>query len=155
MDNKIYSIGYGNLKIDDFILVLKKFDIRLLVDVRGKPYSKWNSSYIGTNLKRILEGTGIQYQWCQPLRGRTAEKPFEYFRALQKIIKMSESYSIALMCAELDPNKCHRLSKLALDIKKFTNVFHIYKAAVVDPASILDKKDKPKEKNKSMQLFLL
>jgi uncharacterized protein (DUF488 family) len=38
----LYSIGHGNKSIEKFIEQLKDFDIEYLIDVRSKPYSKFN-----------------------------------------------------------------------------------------------------------------
>ena len=38
----LYSIGHGNKEIEDFIQELKSFNIQYLVDIRSKPFSKWN-----------------------------------------------------------------------------------------------------------------
>lgn len=158
-DFKIYSIGYGNTNIGDFINILKEFDIRLILDVRAKPYSKWNSAYIKKNLEKILEGTGIKYRWVEPLRGRTEDKFSHYYDALRKVLECAEKFNTVLMCSELDPRKCHRYFKLTPDLEKFKKVNHIYRGQVVDPENIQDKKPKPKaetkKKEKSMQLLLL
>ena len=44
-DTTIYSIGHGNKKIEDFIGELKSFKIQFLLDIRSKPYSKWNPQF--------------------------------------------------------------------------------------------------------------
>ena len=138
-DYKIYSIGYGNLSVEDLIATLKKFDIKLIVDVRAKPYSKWNSIYIKENFEKRLEGTGIQYRWVEPLRGRTDEKLPMYYDALRKVISCIERFNVVLFCSELDPRKCHRYFKLTPDIEKFEKVYHIYRGEIVNPKDMLEK----------------
>ena len=41
----VYTIGHSNRNISDFIYILRKFNIELLVDIRTYPYSKFASDY--------------------------------------------------------------------------------------------------------------
>jgi uncharacterized protein (DUF488 family) len=41
----IFSIGHGNKDIETFIQELKSFDIGFLIDIRTKPFSKWNPDF--------------------------------------------------------------------------------------------------------------
>ncbi|QNU25062.1 DUF488 family protein [Geobacillus zalihae] len=41
----IYTIGYGNRNITDFISILTKYNIQYLVDVRTNPMSSYDPSY--------------------------------------------------------------------------------------------------------------
>ena len=54
-ENMIYTIGYGNRKIDNFIKTLQEFDIQYLIDVRSKPYSKFNPDFSQNELKLFLK----------------------------------------------------------------------------------------------------
>src|SRR5699024_11881552 len=60
-DATIYSIGHGNKKIEDFIAELKSFEIQFLLDIRSKPYSKWNPQFNQAALDLELENNGITY----------------------------------------------------------------------------------------------
>jgi len=57
----IFSIGHGNKKIEDFIQELKSFEIQFLLDIRSKPFSKWNPQFNQNELKYKLEEKGIKY----------------------------------------------------------------------------------------------
>ena len=37
---EIFTIGYGNREFEDFMALLKRFDIELIIDVRRFPTSK-------------------------------------------------------------------------------------------------------------------
>jgi len=41
MINTIYTIGYSGFVIDDFIQILKKYKISVVIDVRSNPYSQY------------------------------------------------------------------------------------------------------------------
>ena len=60
-DTTIYSIGHGNKKIEDFIAELKSFNIQFLLDIRSKPYSKWNPQFNQIALEAELKKNGITY----------------------------------------------------------------------------------------------
>ncbi|MGN6177950.1 MAG: DUF488 family protein [Mucilaginibacter sp.] len=51
----IYTIGHGNRKTDDFIYLLKKYEIELLVDVRTYPYSRFHTQFRQAALESSLD----------------------------------------------------------------------------------------------------
>ncbi|MGB0950301.1 MAG: DUF488 family protein, partial [Marinirhabdus sp.] len=57
----IYSIGHGNKKIQYFVSELKAFGIDHLLDIRSKPYSKWNPQYNKAQLEIELNNNDIKY----------------------------------------------------------------------------------------------
>ena len=61
IDSTIYSIGHGNKDIKDFIAELKSFNIQYLLDIRSKPYSKWNPQFNQSALELELKNNGITY----------------------------------------------------------------------------------------------
>ena len=42
----VYTIGHSNRNISDFIFILKKFEINLVIDIRTYPYSKDRKSVV-------------------------------------------------------------------------------------------------------------
>jgi uncharacterized protein (DUF488 family) len=57
----VFSIGHGNKKIEDFIQELKAYEIEFLLDIRSKPFSKWNPQFNQNELKFKLEEKGIKF----------------------------------------------------------------------------------------------
>ncbi|MGZ6365218.1 MAG: DUF488 domain-containing protein, partial [Ktedonobacteraceae bacterium] len=57
----IYTIGYGNRSIEDFVKLLKKFDIKFLVDIRSQPYSRFNTDFSKDELEKSLKQHSIRY----------------------------------------------------------------------------------------------
>ena len=41
----IYTIGHSNYSIERFVNMLRKYEIDVVVDIRGTPYSKYNTQY--------------------------------------------------------------------------------------------------------------
>ncbi|MDE7305335.1 MAG: DUF488 domain-containing protein [Alistipes sp.] len=129
MDATIYSIGHGNKPIGEFLEELAAFGIAYLVDVRSRPYSKWNPDFNQEPLRRALKEHGIVYGFMgDALGGVPADRTFYdaqgrivyetlkqsavFLEGLERIRKAEEQRcKTVLMCSETDPAQCHR-SKL-------------------------------------------
>jgi uncharacterized protein (DUF488 family) len=121
----IYTIGYGNRSIVEFIELLKRYSIQYLVDIRSKPYSRHNPNFSKDAIERQLKENHIRYVFMgDTLGGRPAdtscyvdgkvdydqveERTF-YQRGISNVHTAWErQLSIALMCREAKPQVCHR-----------------------------------------------
>lgn len=121
----IYSIGHSRHALQTFINLLRTHRIELVVDVRGQPYSRHNPQYNRERLKTSLEAAGIAYSWRgEYLSGRPKGRNFygpngevdwqtlrewpAMNRALDNLVEDITGNRVAMMCAEEDPNRCHR-----------------------------------------------
>lgn len=133
MNNKIhstiYSIGHGNKPINQFLKELEYFGIAYLVDVRSKPYSKWNPDFNQESLRKFLKEHDIIYGFMGNLLGGLPQdrscynadgkimyevlKNQSYFQeGLKRLVAANmQQHRIAIMCSESNPAECHR-SKL-------------------------------------------
>lgn len=125
-EHLIYTIGYGNRKIDDFIKILLSFDIQYLIDVRSRPYSKFNPAFSQDELKVFLKNSGIKYGFLGDTLGGRPDCPCcydsegkvdyeeikkqDFFREGLSRLKMAheKKLKIVLMCSESKPEECHR-----------------------------------------------
>jgi uncharacterized protein (DUF488 family) len=125
----IYTIGHGKRKSDEFLQLLKKFDIEYLIDVRSQPYSKFNPHFNQGELKALLESNGIKYVFMgDNIGGRpkdvscyNEEGKVDYEAVMSKdffrkgIDRLRTAYNkdvkVVIMCSESKPCECHR-SKL-------------------------------------------
>jgi len=125
----IHSIGHGNKSIKEVIKALRHFDIQYLLDVRSKPFSKWNPDFNRPLLKETLKEAGLTYVFvgdslgglpsdrsCYDESGKVLYeeiKEKDFFKSgLRRLFKAQENKAkIALMCSETNPAACHR-SKL-------------------------------------------
>ncbi|GAC1566342.1 MAG: DUF488 domain-containing protein [Ktedonobacteraceae bacterium] len=122
----IYTIGYGNRPIGDFIKLLQKYDIKFLVDLRSQPYSRYNRDFQKDALEHHLKRHQIRYIFmgdtlggrpedssCYTDDGRVdytilREKDF-YQRSISRLYAAWEKQlPIVLMCSEMKPQECHR-----------------------------------------------
>ena len=136
---KIFTVGYGGRKPDEFIALLREHGINIIVDVRLKPehafmgtYSKSTDPHKG--IQGLLERAAIQYVWAAELGNMF--KDFDdwqekYRRHLGETgdILCSRLYDLnipfCLMCCEKRASGCHR--KLIADylVSKGYEVEHL------------------------------
>lgn len=124
----IYTIGYGNRSIEQFVELLKKYGIAFLVDVRSQPYSRANQAFSRESLEKTLKEQHIRYVFMgDTLGGRPKDEScyvdgrVNYLHVRERafyqkgIAHLRHAWerrtAVALMCAELKPQECHR-SKL-------------------------------------------
>ena len=119
--SSIFSIGYQGYQMNEFVNVLHKYDISILVDVRSVPYSKihcWNKE----NLKQALKSEGIYYVNFGSRFGARPDNPNLYRngRADFELMSKADQFligceqilkskgTLCLMCMEEQPSMCHR-----------------------------------------------
>lgn len=122
----LFTIGYQERTLDDFVYKLKTFNISILIDVREIPVSR-KKGFSKTHLSQYLEDNDIQYIHFRNLGSPKvmrdklrSDGDYDYFfREYHKYIKsqariIEELYEIVsdnnccLMCYERFPDKCHR-----------------------------------------------
>lgn len=139
----IYTIGYGNRKIETFVSILHQYGITIIVDIRSKPYSRFQPAYNKTAFQNHLSSVGIGYLYKgDDLGGKPSnellytngklnyslvESTKQYRNALIEIVTMtSVGERVCLICAELDENTCHRKNLVGASLNKMgVTVLHI------------------------------
>ena len=151
---EVYTIGHSNHTIENFIALLRKHAIEVLVAVRSQPYSRHVPHFNRETLAHVLREQGFTYEHRgAQLGGRPADESFlladgsvDYDRvrasegfqqALDELLELVRGRRVALMCAESDHRRCHRgqLITPALLIHDVT-VLHIQPdGSLIDAAS--------------------
>src|SRR5579859_1358210 len=122
----IYTIGYGNRSIENFIKLLNAYNIKYLVDIRSQPYSRYSPAFSKDALELRLKQHQIRYIYmgdtlggrpkdssCYMDDGRVdytilREKDF-YQRGINRLhTAWEQQLPVALMCSEMKPEECHR-----------------------------------------------
>jgi uncharacterized protein YeaO (DUF488 family) len=124
----VYTIGYEGKKVDELVNILKKHDIKGLVDVRELALSRKNG-FSKSTLSAILKENGIVYRHYQDLGSPRAlrhqlwnERNYEeFFKKYSEWLNSTEAKTYledleglahirntAIMCFEKDVEKCHR-----------------------------------------------
>jgi uncharacterized protein (DUF488 family) len=125
----IFTLGHSTLPIEEFVALLKTYNIECLIDIRTIPRSRHNPQFNDTSLAELLPAEHIGYQHMKALGGlRHAHKnspnsgwrnksfrgyadymqTSEFRQALAALIEISRKRRTAIMCAEAVPWRCHR-----------------------------------------------
>lgn len=126
---RVFTIGHSTRPRGEFIALLRSFGVTVLLDIRIAPGSRRHPHFAGEALARSLAEFGIRYVHRKDLGGRRRPRPdsphvgwrnesfrgyadhmeSEAFRqALDEVVEHARSETIALMCAEAVPWRCHR-----------------------------------------------
>jgi len=123
-DRRLFTVGHSNRSVDDLQSLLAELDIRSVADVRRYPRSRRHPQFDRDELAGFLLRHGIAYHWLGRELGGLVEGSYETYmqtapfaRGLRRLEEMAESAATALLCAERDPDECHRrhLADLLLD----------------------------------------
>ncbi|THU36002.1 DUF488 domain-containing protein [Niastella caeni] len=138
----LYTIGHGSRKSDDFLALLKEYDIEYLADVRSKPYSRFHPQFNQNALKLFLEQQGIRYVFMgDELGGRPADascydkegkidyeivKTKDFFkRGIERLkTAYNKDVNLAIMCSERNPCECHRTRLIGMVLDNDNIILH-------------------------------
>ncbi len=153
----IYTIGYGNRSIEEFVRLLQQYDIKFLVDIRSQPYSRYNPDFSKDALERRLKQASIRYIFMGDTLGgrprddasyqedgrvdyeKVAEKEF-YQKGISYLhTAWNKQLRIVLMCSEAKPQACHRSKLIGKTLgKQNINVAHIDETGAVKTQEEVD-----------------
>lgn len=127
--NTIYTIGHSTRTSEQFLALLKAHHIQEIVDVRTVPKSRHNPQFGQDQLPPALKQAGIGYIHLKKLGGlrhpgkdslnqgwqNLSFRGFadymataEFAEGLQELKECAENRTVAIMCAEAVPWRCHR-----------------------------------------------
>lgn len=128
-NKRIYTIGHSTRSLEEFIAILKHYQIKVLADIRSMPGSRRVPQYNKENLEPALAAENIQYVHFKELGGLRPTKKdsvntgwrnksfrgyADYMQTpdfedgLNALISLAASTTVAIMCAEAVPWRCHR-----------------------------------------------
>jgi uncharacterized protein (DUF488 family) len=126
----LYTVGHSNHPIGRFIELINAAGIELIVDVRSVPFSRFAPQFNRAALEKSLSSARIGYCYLGDLLGgrpggrskgaplsweeASAGEPFQ--EGLRRLWELSVSKRCAVMCAERDPNRCHRKHLIAAGV---------------------------------------
>ncbi len=129
-DITIYTIGHSTRTLEEFSLILEKYHVTMIVDVRAIPRSRHNPQFNKETLPEFLRSESVRYIHMPELGGlrRTSSdstnlawenKSFrgyadymqtkEFTESLLKLVALSRESQMCIMCAEAVPWRCHRI----------------------------------------------
>ncbi len=153
----IYTIGYGNRSIEEFVGLLQQYNIKFLADIRSQPYSRYNPDFSKDALEKRLKQANIRYIFMGDTLGgrprddtsyqedgrvdyeKVAEKDF-YLKGISYLhTAWNKQLRIVLMCSEAKPQACHRSKLIGKTLgKQNINVAHIDETGVVKTQEEVD-----------------
>jgi uncharacterized protein (DUF488 family) len=140
---EIFTIGHSNHDLLDFLNILKRNRIQVLVDVRSDPYSRYASQFNKNDFQRHVEAAGITYRYSGNSIGGKPKDMSLYTQSgspdydklalteafqneLKAIVELAETKRVVIMCSEADPMSCHRERILAQVLRSWNvEVKHI------------------------------
>ncbi len=151
--NPVYTVGHSTRSIEELVEMLRARDVTRLIDIRTVPRSRHNPQFNRDELPASLAPYGLAYEHRSALGGLRHARPDspntawenasfrgyadymlteEFAAALQELIDTSQAETVAIMCAEAVPWRCHRRMVADALVARGIEVFHIYTAAKVE-----------------------
>ncbi len=150
----ICTLGHSSRPIEEFLALLAQPGVDLVVDVRRFPGSRRYPQYGAEALAASLGERGVAYRHEAALGGRRAplaDSPNTYWKnamfrgyadhlgsaeareALQRVADEARSHTLALLCAEAVPWRCHRQLIADALVARGLEVTHLLAAGRVQP----------------------
>lgn len=133
----LYTVGYSSFSdIGEFVDVLKREKISLLVDVRSFPFSKNFSSFNRESIKNLLKKEGIGYVYLgnflggeivrqEVLKGLKRVEDLlnnpKFRQGMRELFIHTREGRTAIMCSEKYPYECHRFLSIGYLFKLKAN----------------------------------
>jgi uncharacterized protein (DUF488 family) len=126
---RILTIGHSTRTIEDFTDLLRAHGVQLIVDIRTVPRSRRNPQFNEDSLAASLKESGIDYVRLKELGGLRHPKKDsqnmgwrnasfrgfadymqtqDFEAGINELIRLARDRSVAIMCAEALPWRCHR-----------------------------------------------
>ena len=126
---RLYTIGHSTRTLDELVALLRAHEVAVLVDIRTIPRSRHNPQFNADTLADALPARELGYVGLPRLGGlRRAGKDSpnmgwrnasfrgyadymlteEFEQGLAELRALTERGTVALMCAEAVPWRCHR-----------------------------------------------
>jgi len=151
---RLYTIGHSTRTLDELIELLLASGVSILADIRTVPRSRHNPQFNRETLSPALQARGIRYAHVAELGGLRKSRrdspnagwrnasfrgyadymlSEDFAAALAKLRALTAEGTVALMCAEAVPWRCHRsLVADALTVRG-ARVAHIIGAGAARP----------------------
>lgn len=141
----LLSVGYGGRRPTEFVELLRRHDVQLLIDVRLSPMTRI-PGFSKPRLSLSLAAVGIEYRHEPQLGNPPANR--ESFRtgelslgrsryrrilelegsgALRDLVRSAASRRVAVLCAERNHERCHRqvIVEAALELRPSLHVVEL------------------------------
>lgn len=126
----VWTIGHSTHSADRFIELLWANGIRVLVDIRRFPTSRW-PQFKQDNLRAHLGAVGVEYVHLAELGGYRGDylahtKSEEFRHGVEQLLTIARERRAAIMCAEAVFFRCHRRFVADVLVAEGHSVVHIF-----------------------------
>lgn len=121
----IFTIGHGSDSFDAFLARLTPHGVTMVVDVRSHPVSRHAPEFDKRTLEEEAASAGLGYRWLGSSLGGRPDDPTlydatgavrwdavaetaQFAGGITEVLGLARTSTLAIMCAELDPRRCHR-----------------------------------------------
>lgn len=150
----VFTLGHSTRPVEELLSLLAEHGVTTLVDVRRFPASRRHPQFSRDALAASLAGAGIVYVHEPDLGGRRSVRPDsphtawrvaafrgyadymetpEFRAALDRLAHRAERETVAILCAEAVPWRCHRRLISDALVARGTSVLHILGPHRADP----------------------
>jgi len=126
---EVFTVGHSTRSGEEFVKLLKAYDIKLLVDVRSFPGSRRYPQFNKDELRELLAPYHIEYRHLPSLGGRrkpradskniawrnTSFRAYadhlestEFKQGVKELLELASAKRTAIMCSEAVWWRCHR-----------------------------------------------
>lgn len=130
MPTTVYTIGHGRAAFAAVAEVLAGHGVATIIDVRSHPHSRHAPEFSRPVLDGLAAASGFGYRWRGDALGGRPDDPTllqadgsldeEALRhsprlraALVDVVALARGGGVALLCAEAEPQHCHRSRVIA------------------------------------------
>jgi len=149
-----YTIGHSTRTLDELVAMLSAFGVSILADIRTIPKSRRNPQFNAETMRAALHRRGIGYVAVPELGGLRRARPdspnmawrnasfrgyadhmsTETFESgIAQLRALNRQGTVALMCAEAVPWRCHRSLVADALVARGIRVKHIMTCARANP----------------------
>jgi uncharacterized protein (DUF488 family) len=163
---ELYTIGHSAHPIEVFVGLLRLHQVRLVVDVRSIPASRFHPQYGKKRLADSLAEAGLGYTYLGEALGgrpgdpalypdgmrrqpgdrfprpdytRVAQRP-DFLQTIDRLLALAAAERTAILCSEEDPARCHRHLLIAAYLAVHApevRVWHIRGSGALEDARML------------------
>ena len=121
----LFTIGHSNHMLHDFLGLLERYHVRILIDVRSSPYSRFCPHFAREKLRQSVRAEGMDYFWTGKELGGLGKIPVTsaaFLGRMRQVEEMASRERVVLMCSEGKPKDCHRAYKLSAWMHRHTGM---------------------------------
>ena len=121
----VFTIGHSSLTMAEFIGLLRANEIKVLIDIRSQPYSKYSPHFNSAALQAVTAEQGLQFLLLgRELGGRPTEREYydddgyvlyyklalapNFLAGMARLEQIVATARTAILCSEENPEQCHR-----------------------------------------------